>query len=228
MNPASSNRFSAVVFDLDGTLVDSAPDLAAALNRLLAAEGRRRVSLNEASVMIGDGVRVLVERGFAATGAPVEGAVLDEMTKRYLADYGKNACVETKPFSGAEDSLRALAARGMKMAVCTNKPEGPSRAILAGLGLDRYFAVVVGGDTVPGAKKPDPRPMRAVLAGLGIDSARAVMVGDSANDVKSARAVAMKVIVVGHGYTRVPAAELGADAVIQGFSELSDALARLP
>lgn len=228
MKSTTSGRFRAVVFDLDGTLVDSAPDLISALNRLLVAEGRRRVDMAEGTVMIGDGVRVLVERGFAATGSAVAGEALDALAKRYLTDYEANVCVETKAFPGAEAVLKALAADGVGMGVCTNKPEAPARAILDGLGLSEYFAAVVGGDTVPGARKPDARPMLATLEGLGVTAREAVMVGDSTNDVKTARAAGMNVVVVGHGYTRIPAAELSADAVIDGFAGLADTLSRLP
>lgn len=228
MNSSISGRFRAVVFDLDGTLVDSAPDLIAALNRLLAAEGRRKVDMAEGTVMIGDGVRVLVERGFAATGPAVSDDALDALAKRYLADYVANVCVETRVFPGAEAVLKAFAAAGIGMGICTNKPEAPARAILDGLGLSGFFAAVVGGDTVPGARKPDAKPMLATLRGLGVAPQDAVMVGDSTNDVKTARAAGMKVVVVGHGYTRVPAAELGADAVVDGFERLANALSRLP
>lgn len=228
MKSTTSGRFRAVVFDLDGTLVDSAPDLIAALNRLLVAEGRRRVDMAEGTVMIGDGVRTLVERGFAATGPAVAGEALDALAKRYLADYEANVCVETRVFPGAEAVLKTLFADGVGMGICTNKPEAPARAILSGLGLAGFFGVVIGGDTVPGARKPDARPMLATLRGLGVGANEAVMVGDSTNDVQTARAAGTKVVVVGHGYTRVPAAELGADAVVDGFAGLADTLSRLP
>lgn len=215
----------AVLFDLDGTLIDSAPDLAAALNRLLAREGCRPVTLDQVKMMIGDGVPKLVERGFAAAGRALTPAEIDRLAGRFIPDYEANAAVETRPFPGTLEMLAELSGAGLALGICTNKPEGATREILAAFALQSFFAAVVGGDTVPGARKPSPEPMRALLARLGADPASALMVGDSPNDVAAARAVPIPVIAVRFGYTRVPPDQLGADRLIGHFGELPRALA---
>lgn len=216
----------AVVFDLDGTLIDSLPDVTAALNRLLAEEGRRAVTPDEARNWIGEGARPLIERGFAATGAAAPGDALPGLIERFVAHYRTAPAAETIVFPGVERALAALAARGVPMGVCTNKPHEMSRLVLAALGLDGYFASVIGGDALP-VKKPDPGHLHAVLDEMGCSREGAVYVGDSPTDVAAGRNAGMRVIVVSWGYSRVPPAELGADALIDGFDELADALARV-
>jgi len=225
MGKPDSWAVKAVVFDLDGTLVDSAPDLQAALNRLLAEEGRRPLALEDVTGMVGDGAARFVERGFAATGAAVTGPALDALVQRFLIDYEANACVATRPFPGVVEALARLKACGLALGVCTNKPAAATREVLAGVGLASYFDCVVGGDSVPGARKPDPRPVWAVLEGLGVPPAQAVVVGDSANDVAAAHAAGLPAIVVATGYTRVPPETLGAELVIDGFAQLPAAFA---
>lgn len=220
-------RITAVVFDLDGTLVDSAPDLRTALNRLLAEHGRRPLSLAEVTTMIGDGAAKLVERGFAATGAEA-GDRLPALTDGFLAHYEGAASVETRPYPGVRELLATLRADGLALGVCTNKPEAPTREILRDLDLDGPFGAVFGGDTLDGIRKPDPRLLLAVLDTLGSTPEKAVMVGDNANDVGAARAAGMRVILRTGGYTVVPAEQLGADAVITGFDELPSVLKGLP
>ena len=215
----------AVLFDLDGTLIDSAPDLMSALNRLLAAEGAAAVTIAQVKMMIGDGVHKLVERGFAAGGQTLEAPRLEALARRFIPDYEANATVETRPFPGVGEILAELAEAGFALGICTNKPEAATREILAAFALDRFFAAVVGGDTVPGARKPSPEPMQAALARLGASPAQALMVGDSPNDVAAARAVRIPVIAVRFGYTRTPPDELGADRLIGRFDELPRAMA---
>ena len=193
----------AVVFDLDGTLVDTAPDLGATLNRLLAA-------------MIGDGTPKFVERGFEATGG-VPGE-LAPLVHRFLTLY-EGALVDTsRPYPGTEAMLAALAGQGVRLAVCTNKPSTHTALLLQTLGLDHWFQAVVGGD-VPN-RKPHPDHLLRTLRLLGVDAASAVMVGDSENDVAAARAAGLPVVVVSFGYSRLPAAELGGDALISHMDEL--------
>ncbi len=222
----SFGRFEAVVFDLDGTLVDTLPDIAGALNRLLAEERRSPLDDGAIRAMIGDGAARLVERALAATGEAAGGDALAGLTRRYLALYSADLSGRSRPYPGADEALDALRAAGVRLAVCTNKPEAPSNTLLADLGLAGYFAAVVGGDSLA-VRKPDGRHLLATLARLGADAARAAMVGDNANDVAVARAAGVPVVLVSHGYTQTPARALGADAVIEHFTELGGALSRL-
>jgi phosphoglycolate phosphatase len=185
------------LFDLDGTLVDSAPDLAAALTRLMAARDLPGFSRDEVIPMIGDGARVLVERAFAARGlAPDAGAL-----PAFLADYEANAAVATRPFPGIPEALAALDAEGWALAVCTNKPEGAARALLEALGLAPAFAAIVGGDSLP-VRKPDPGHVLGTVAAAGGDPARAAMIGDHANDMLAAAAARMPALFCSWGYGR--------------------------
>jgi phosphoglycolate phosphatase len=215
----------AVLFDLDGTLVDSAPDLAAALNRLLARAGYPPVALAEVHTMIGDGVAKLVERGFAVHQRVLRPDEIAQFADRFVADYEPNSAIETRPFPGAIEALAELRAAGLALGVCTNKPEGATRAILAALGMDSFFAAVIGGDSVPGRQKPDPEPLREALRRLGVATEAAIMVGDSPNDVAAARAAGLPIVAVRFGYSRVPPDRLGADRLVGHFSELGEALA---
>jgi phosphoglycolate phosphatase len=214
----------AVIFDLDGTLVDSASDIQVAINKLLAEEGRRPLTLEEVSAMIGDGAPKLVERAMNATG---EGGAPDDLptlTGRFLGFYEGHTTDLTRPYPGVLEALERLRSAGVRMGICTNKPERPTRELLRDLRLAPYFRVVFGGDTVEGVKKPDPRLIHAVLDALGARPAEAVMVGDNANDVGAARAARIPVILRAGGYTRVPAKELDADRVITDFLELPETI----
>ena len=217
----------AVVFDLDGTLIDSAPDLAAALNRLLAREGLPPVRLAEVHTMIGDGVAKLVERGFAAHGRTLSAGELERFSVLFVADYEPNSSVQTLPFPGAIEALRALRDAGFALGVCTNKPEAATRSILAAFGMDPFIAAAVGGDTLPGTKKPEPATLRETLRRLGAEAGQAIAVGDSPNDVAAARAAGVPIVAVTFGYSRVPPAELGADRLIGRFADLGAALAEV-
>lgn len=216
----------AVVFDLDGTLVDSAPDLLAAANTMLAELGRRALSLDEVIAMIGDGVAKLVERALAATGG-LDGCEPAAVTQRFVEIYEGHAVDQTRPYPGVTEVLDRLQQQGVALGICTNKPEAATLEVLRDLDLARYFTAVIGGDSLDGARKPDPQPLLTIVHRLGATAAEAVMVGDNANDVQAARAAGMPVIVHARGYTRVPAADLGADAVIDGFADLHRTLQRV-
>ena len=203
-----------LLLDLDGTLVDSVPDLAAALNRLMRARGLAGFSLPETALMVGDGVARLVERAFAARGRPPDqGAIA-----AFSADYQGHLAAETKPYPGVAEGLRALAGEGWKLAVCTNKPEGAARALLAALGLAALFAAIGGGDSFP-VRKPDPAHLLATLKAAGGEPGHAVMAGDHANDVAAARSAGLPCIFAGWGYGPPSMAE-GAVAVARDFAEL--------
>ena len=220
--------FGAVVFDLDGTLIDSAPDLRVALNKVLTRHNRASVSLHQVKMMVGDGAAKLVERAFAASGDEPAASRISSLTSEFLGFYEGHSAELTRPYPGVTSTLSALRARGLALGICTNKPEAATREVLRDLSMDGAFDAVLGGDTIDGARKPDPRIMQGMLDALDVGAKDAVMVGDAANDVDVARALQMPVIAVSYGYSRVPVHELGADTVIAGFSQLPEALDRLP
>ncbi|MDO9711231.1 phosphoglycolate phosphatase [Paracraurococcus lichenis] len=196
------------VFDLDGTLVDSAPDIHAALDRLMAAEGRPPFTRAEVTAMIGDGVRVLVQRATTARGLEFT----EDRLARFTADYTARAAERTVLFPGIAEALAALQAAGWALAVCTNKPAAATAALLAALGLEGRFAAVGGGDSFP-VRKPDPGHLLGTLRAAGGDPARAVMIGDHRNDVLAARGAGLPCLFAGWGYG-TPAMAEGAAATL--------------
>jgi len=219
-------RFDAVLFDLDGTVVETAPDLCAALNHCLRLAARPEVSVAEVRHMVGDGARALLRRGLAASGAPAPEAEVERWFAELLRRYAEHVADASQPFEGAVEVLDALAEAGAARGLCTNKPILHTRRLLEALDLTRRFETVLGGDSLP-VRKPNPRHLLAALEALGVDPGRAAMVGDSANDVAAARAAGLPVVLVSFGYTVTPAAELGADALIDRLVDLPAALARL-
>ena len=215
-----------ILFDLDGTLIDSAPDIAAAVNRLLAEDGHASLTLDEVRSMIGNGVKKLVERAYAARGITLEGAALEETTNRMMAIYGDHLTVETVLLPGAAEILAAYHKARVKLGVVTNKPEAFTRTILEHFGLSEIVDVVVGGDTGP-ERKPAPDMLNHALAQTGFTASRALMVGDSPADIGAAKAAFMASVAVRGGYTNVPVEELGADIVIDSLSELPAAIEQL-
>jgi phosphoglycolate phosphatase len=214
---------SAVVFDLDGTLVETAPDLHAVLAELLEREGLRIPPLHAVRSMIGDGAKMLIRRAYEWQGAELGPDRLEELYAWFLARYTAEPARFSLPYEGVPAALRALRARGIRLGVCTNKPQAPSERLLEAVGLAPWLDVVTGGDVLP-IRKPDPGHLAATLEALGAAPSRAVMVGDSANDVAVARGLGVKCVVVSFGYTSKPARALGADRVIDGFHELLPAL----
>lgn len=216
----------ALLFDLDGTLVDSVPDIAAATNLLLDSEGHAALEVDEVRRMIGHGIPKLVERALAARGRTLDAEALAVLVARMMDFYGDNLTGRTVLLPGAMDVLAEGAASGLGLAVVTNKPEGFSRTILAHFGLDDLVPVVVGGDTCA-TRKPEPEMLLHAAAKLGAVPATTVMVGDSGADVASARAAGMKVVLVRGGYGGVAAEDLGADLVIDRLDHLFGALPAL-
>ncbi len=212
-----SNQLAAIVWDLDGTLVDSAPDIASALNELLAESGLTTLDTDVVRTMIGNGVAKLIERGFAAAGQSVMDDDLRPMLSRFVTIYEGCATDLTRPYPGVTDALQQFHDAGIRQAVCTNKPEAASRKILDELQLAHYFDIVVGGDTLA-SRKPDPLPLRHCLESLGVKTSECLMIGDSAVDVATAKAINMRIGVVTHGYAREPAESLGADFLIEDLS----------
>jgi phosphoglycolate phosphatase len=210
-----------LLLDLDGTLVDTVPDLAPALNRLMESRGLAPFLYPETAAMVGDGVAVLVGRAFAARGkTPDERAVAE-----FSADYGAHVAVGSRPYPGVPALLRDLAAAGWRLAVCTNKPEAAARALLKAVGLMDLIGAVGGGDSFP-VRKPNPAHLLATLDAAGGDPASAVMVGDHANDVAAAHGAGVKAVFVTWGYGPIAMAA-GADAVADDLPALTAAIERL-
>ena len=215
-----------IVFDLDGTLVDTAPDLISALNHVLAAEGLPPIPLKSARNMIGAGARKLIERGFEAEGRIVNADDMTRITSDFIDYYAAHIAVHSRPFDGLEAALDTLAARGCRLAVCTNKLEWLSKRLLDELGLSARFAAICGADTF-GVSKPDPAILRQTIARAGGDLATSIMVGDAGTDVGAARRAGIPVIGVTFGYTDVPIADLDPDRLIDHMRGLPAAVADL-
>jgi phosphoglycolate phosphatase len=212
-----------VVFDLDGTLVDTAPDLIETLNVVFAREGLPPVEYAAARDMIGGGARRMIESGLRLEGRALAAGVVDRMFADFIDYYAAHIADRSQPFPGLDAALDRLSARGCRFAVCTNKLEGLSRLLLEALGLTRRFVAICGQDTF-GIQKPDPEILRRTVAAAGGTMQRAVMVGDSGTDIATARAAGIPVVAVDFGYSETPIRELGADRLISHFSELTDAV----
>lgn len=216
-------RFDVVVFDLDGTLADTALDLAASLNHALGALGRPIVPVESVRHLVGQGARALLQRGLATSGESSE-ALIDQGMPHFLGYYGEHICEGTRPYDGLETALDRIKSAGAKVAICTNKPERLTHLLIDALGWDGRFDAIVGADTI-GIRKPDPAPLLAAIARAG--GGRAVMIGDTMTDADTARAARVPFVAVSFGFSDVPANELGADAVIDHFDELIEVLERL-
>jgi phosphoglycolate phosphatase len=212
---------SAVIFDLDGTLVDTAQDIVAAVDALLAECGRAPIGLAAGRRLIGDGARVLVQRAFLASGAPAPD--VDAATARWFEIYGASLASFSRPYPNVATILAALRKRGRKLAVCTNKADALAIRLLEMLELADYFDAIVGGD-VP-HRKPDPRHLLATAERIGVRPSDCLMVGDSSNDAAAAKAARMKLVVVDWGYSSIVPVALGGDAVIGDFAELGSLVA---
>lgn len=216
----------AVIFDLDGTLVDSAPDLHAALNHALAVGGRPPVSLEDVRHMVGRGARLLLERALEATGGLPTQKRLEELVGEFFTYYERHLSDHTRPFEGVREALDILRGSDVLMGVCTNKPMRFTTPLLENVGLAPYFSAIVGADSYP-FRKPDPRHLTATLEAMGAGARRAVVVGDSFYDISAAKAANLPVIAVSFGYTETPVTELDPDYIIDHFDELLPLLRRL-
>jgi phosphoglycolate phosphatase len=215
-----------VVFDLDGTLADTAPDLMAALNAVLAREDLPPANLPSTRAMIGGGLRALLGRALHARGADPGEDRFEELFVDLRARYRAGIARESRPYPGVAAALEAIAAAGARLAVCTNKPSDLAAALLGELGLACHFAAIIGPDGAPAAK-PDPRHLLFAIEQAGGERRRAIMVGDSASDARAARAAGLPLILVDFGYADAPLAELGADVLISHFDQLPEACAAL-
>ena len=215
-----------IAFDLDGTLVETAPDLIGALNLMLAERGLPEVPLASARHLVGLGARVMLEHGFAEAGAPYDAGEMPLMVERFVELYRDRIADQSHVFPGVVAALDDLQVLGARFVVCTNKRTDLSIELLDKLGLLSRFAAVVGPDAAS-RRKPDPAHLLESIARAGGDPARALMVGDSINDVLPAQAAGVPVVAVSFGYTETPPADLGADAVIDHFGQLAGVAAEL-
>ena len=214
-----------VIFDLDGTLIDSAADLAAAVNAMLAGFGCEPLSLPQVRRMIGDGVAMLVARALAARGCePADPAAA---TRLFMQHYEADAISRTTAFPGVREALEAMRAAAIPLAVCTNKPARITSRILESLGLARFFERVIAGDSLP-FRKPDPRVVLTLLEAFAAPAARSLLVGDSEIDAATARAAQVPFVLMKHGYRRGPSEEIPCIASLEGFSELPALVRTLP
>jgi phosphoglycolate phosphatase len=212
-----------IVFDLDGTLIDTAPDLISTLNLVLARDGLPPVAYDDARRMIGGGARGMIERALIAEGRPGSKADLDRMFSEFIEHYAAHIADRSRPFPGLEPALEHLAKSGHRLAVCTNKLEWLSVRLLDTLNLTAHFAAICGQDTF-GVMKPDPEILRQTILRVGGRPDRAVMVGDSGTDICTSRAAAVPIIAVDFGYSQVPIATLQPDRVIGAFADLPAAI----
>lgn len=216
-----------IIYDLDGTLVDTAPDLLHTLNVTLAGRGYKTVDPNDVADLVGHGAKAMLGRAFTKLGVVAEEAEVEEMFRRFLGNYEANLTQKgSAPYPGVLPVLGAFQAAGCAQGVCTNKFESGAVKLLNNLDMSQYFGTIVGGDTLP-TRKPDPEHVLETIRRLGGDPAHAVMVGDSANDAISAREAGVACVLVDFGYTSIPAHELGADHVISHFGTLPEAVAAL-
>lgn len=214
-----------VVFDLDGTLVDTGPDLTAALNHALGVLGRRTVDEESVKEMVGLGARKLLERGLEATGAMTP-ELVEAGVQPFLDYYAANICVHSRPYRGIEAAMDELAAEGVTLAICTNKPQRLSELLMDALGWKGRFAAILGADRVP-QRKPHPDHVLSTIEAAGGGVRSCAFVGDSIVDVTAAKAAGVPVVAVSFGFPDRPADTLGADAVIDGYGELIPTLRRL-
>ena len=215
-----------IVFDLDGTLVDTAPDLVGALNFVLQREGLPLVPVASARAMIGAGARKLIERGLELEGRMMSVADIDRLTSDFIAYYKDHIADASRPFDGLYAALDQLEGRGFKFAVCTNKLEGLSKLLLAKLEMTSRFVAICGADTF-GVAKPDPTILRQTIAQAGGEISKSIMVGDSGPDVGVARRAGIPVVGVEFGYTEIPIADLKPDIVIGHMRDLPEAVETL-
>jgi phosphoglycolate phosphatase len=213
----------AVIFDLDGTLVDTAPDLMGATNHVLSLLKRRPISMDEVRSFVGHGAKALIARGTAATGDALDAKSLDYYHAEFLRYYEKNIAVHSAIFPGVISLLNRCRTEGFQMGVCTNKIEGLSVRLLNALDLAKYFGAVVGPDTISIAK-PDPAPYFETLKRLDVEAPRSIMIGDSETDILTARAAKVPIIAVTFGYTPKPVADYAPDYLVSHFDEIWDIL----
>ena len=216
----------AIVFDLDGTLIDSVPEVRAAINQLLEREGRRTLSLTEVKGLVGEGAIATIERVLELTGEAGTPDQVSGYLQDYLSIYLSNPAKNTAIYPGVVETLETLESQGVIMGICSNKPQATTLPVLEALGLDRFFCAVTCGDNVP-YRKPDGRHVTLTLEKMNASGKDAVFVGDSETDMEAARDAGIPAIAVSYGYCHIPLDQLCSDAIIDRFPDLLDALARI-
>ncbi|AWI89082.1 phosphoglycolate phosphatase [Methylobacterium sp. DM1] len=217
------NSSPIVVFDLDGTLAETAGDLIGTLNVILAREGHAPLPLEQARDLLGAGARALIQRGFTVAGASLTPERLETLFQDFLEHYGDHLTDNSFLFPGVIGALDRLEAAGFRLAICTNKVESHAVALLDALGIGHRFRTIVGKDTFA-YSKPDPHHITLTVERAGGDPLRAVMVGDSKADVAAAKAAGIPVVGVTFGYTPVPMRDLAPDWIIDHFDALPEAV----
>ena len=220
-------NMKAVIFDLDGTLIDSLPDVIESLNTVLERAGRRRITKNEARAMIGGGAEPLIQQAFSLTGNEVNPAEVKRFVEEFLQEYSENPATKTRLFEDVRYVLKKFIDDGLKLGICTNKPHAMAHRVMNELNLTKYFDSCVGKGLLP-FSKPDQRHYEHVVNEIGVSKGETTYVGDSETDVQTARNAGVPVVLVSFGYSRAPAHILGADFVINRFSELPETLLKIP
>jgi len=230
MNPNAdaliAARFDTIIYDLDGTLIDSAKDMQMAVSHVLADHGLQPVSEDDVRIFMGQGSKITMGKAFAKNGKSLDDTALSAVTREFVRYYEADPVSHTTAFDGVAEVVARFDRLGLKQGVCTNKFEKPSRMILEGLGLMPPITDVAGADTFP-VRKPDPKHILLLLERMGGRPERTVMIGDSIHDVEAAHGAGLPAVLVSWGYTVKPASELGAEAVIQRFGALPQALAEI-
>ena len=216
-------RGAGIAFDLDGTLVDTAPDLVRALNEVVGADGLENVALDDVRAMVGRGARVLIERAYAAQRRKIGSETVDQRVADFIAVYKSGIADLSRPFDQAVNVLDLLKTRQARLSICTNKPSELADALLEELELTDYFERIIGPDRTQ-AKKPDAAHFWSAVGDAGPNLA---LIGDSITDSACAKAAGIPCVILTHGYSEIPHQALGADAVIGDFSSLPDTLEQL-
>ena len=215
-----------VIFDLDGTLIDSIPDMCNEISLFLKDHDRRELTTQEAMSIIGNGAAMMLKGAFALTGDPIPDDLLPDLLACWITQYSHAQMALTKPYPHVVETLETLKSNGYKLAVCTNKPAGPTKAILDKLDLKKYFDIVLDADALP-VRKPNPEPLWEAVKRMGGTNDNAVMVGDGETDAQAARAAGFPVILLTYGYAHIPFEEIKPDILIDRFSDLPAVLEKL-
>lgn len=215
-----------LIFDLDGTLANTAPDLIGTLNRITEPHGLPSVSLDQVGQIVGHGARAMIERAFTTNSIPLSADLHDTLFSEFLEDYSANIANETHLFDGVLEAMKALQSEGCDFALCTNKLESLARELLTELEVTSWFSAVSGGDTFA-FRKPDPRHLEETVRLMGSNIQNAVMIGDSPADIDAANNAGIASVAVTFGYSDKPVEELGATEIIGHFDELQAAISRI-